>query len=116
MEIDGALNHDGTTVGFFGVTPVSKPSSTADIKGALAGLGLLTDGGASPLNLDGGALYVGSAYLSGALIHQGSALTFFNGSSSSKQTISGSRNSNAALANLLTALAGYGLVTDSSTA
>jgi hypothetical protein len=34
----------------------------------------------------------------------------------SKQTVSGSRAGNAALASLLTALAGYGLVTDSSTA
>ena len=25
LEIDGALNHDGTTVGFFGVTPVTVP-------------------------------------------------------------------------------------------
>jgi hypothetical protein len=36
MEIDGALNHDGTTVGFYGVTPATRPSaytqtySTAD--------------------------------------------------------------------------------------
>lgn len=27
MEIDGALNHDGTTVGFYGVTPVTRPSA-----------------------------------------------------------------------------------------
>lgn len=26
-EIDGALNHDGTTVGFYGVTPVARPSA-----------------------------------------------------------------------------------------
>ena len=25
VEINGALNHDGTTVGFFGVTPVTVP-------------------------------------------------------------------------------------------
>jgi len=36
IEVDGALNHDGATVGFYGVTPVSRPSaytqtySTAD--------------------------------------------------------------------------------------
>lgn len=36
LEIDGALNHDGTTVGFYGVTPATRPSaytqtySTAD--------------------------------------------------------------------------------------
>lgn len=27
IEIDGALNHDGTTVGFFGTTPTTKPSA-----------------------------------------------------------------------------------------
>lgn len=27
MEIDGALNHDGTTVGFYGVTPVTRPTA-----------------------------------------------------------------------------------------
>jgi hypothetical protein len=52
----GALRHTGTTLGFFNATPVSKPGSTAEIKAALASLGLLTDGGASPLNLDGGTL------------------------------------------------------------
>ena len=27
LEVDGALNHDGTTVGFFGVTPAVRPSA-----------------------------------------------------------------------------------------
>jgi hypothetical protein len=27
VEIDGALNHDGSTVGFYGVTPASRPSA-----------------------------------------------------------------------------------------
>lgn len=27
IEIDGALNHDGTTVGFYGVTPTTRPSA-----------------------------------------------------------------------------------------
>lgn len=43
---------------FFGSTPVDKPGATEDIKDALVSLGLLTDSGASPLNLDGGALTV----------------------------------------------------------
>ncbi len=41
-------------------------------------------------------------------------IAFFNGSGATKQTVSGSRGSNAALASLLTALAGYGLIVDSS--
>lgn len=27
VEIDGALNHDGTTVGFYGVAPVTRPTA-----------------------------------------------------------------------------------------
>lgn len=59
IEIDGALNHDGTTVGLFGVTPATRPTSTTDIKDGLVSLGILTDGGATPLNLDAGALSAG---------------------------------------------------------
>lgn len=42
-------------------------------------------------------------------------VAFFAGSPAAKQTVTGSRAANAALASLLTALAAYGLVTDSST-
>lgn len=44
------------------------------------------------------------------------ALSFFGGSVAAKQTVTGSRGGNAALANLLTALAAYGLITDSTSA
>ena len=47
VEIDGALNHDGTTAGFYGTTPVTKPSITtanaAQIFAALVALGLVSD-------------------------------------------------------------------------
>lgn len=46
-------------LGFFGVTPVVKPVGTTDLKDALVNLGLYTDGGATPLNLDAGALSCG---------------------------------------------------------
>lgn len=71
------LWHRGTLVGFFNVTPVTRPGATAEIKAALAGLGLLTDGGASPLNLDGGALTTGDATLGGALDHDGATAGVF---------------------------------------
>ncbi len=45
-----------STLGFFGATAIAKPGATADLKTSLGLLGLLTDGGATPLNLDGGAL------------------------------------------------------------
>jgi hypothetical protein len=51
-----------------------------------------------------------------ALAHQGSTLGFFNTTPTTKPTITGSRGSNAALADLLTKLAGLGLLTDSTTA
>ena len=60
IEIDGDLNHDGSNIGFFGVTPVARPGATDEIKAGLASLGLLTDGGASPLNLDGGTFTAGA--------------------------------------------------------
>lgn len=44
----------------------------------------------------------------------GANIGFFGSGGNSKQTVTGSRGGNAALASLLTALAAYGLVTDSS--
>lgn len=45
LEVDGAFNHDGSTVGFFGTTPQSKPTSVAvdasGIHAALVTLGLI---------------------------------------------------------------------------
>lgn len=54
--------------------------------------------------------------LAGELKHTGSKVGFFNAATASKQTITGSRGGNAALADLLSKLATMGLVTDSSTA
>jgi hypothetical protein len=52
LEIDGALNHDGSTAGFYNTTPVVKPTvsgsrqgnpAVASLLSALAGQGLVTD-------------------------------------------------------------------------
>ena len=48
------------------------------------------------------------------LAHQGSTLGFYNTTPTTKPTITGSRGDNAALADLLTKLAGLGLLTDST--
>jgi hypothetical protein len=56
------------------------------------------------------------ATVTGALDHDGSTLGVFATAPTTKQTVTGSRGGNAALASLLTALAAYGLVTDSSSA
>jgi len=58
----------------------------------------------------------GSLAIAKDLAHRGTKVGFFNISPTTKPTVSGSRGSNAALASLLTALAGLGLLTDSSTA
>lgn len=64
----------------------------------------------------GGALTVtGTLTPQGTLAHTGSSIGFFSSAPNTRQTVTGSRGANAALTNLLSALANYGLITDSST-
>lgn len=69
----------------------------------------------------GGVLYNHStdqlllrAYDGATKLALGNGIAFFGGTVTAKQTVTGSRGSNAALASLLTALANYGLITNSS--
>jgi hypothetical protein len=55
----GEFAHTGTTFGIFSATPAAQPSSTTDIRLGLISLGLFASGGASPMNLNGGALTAG---------------------------------------------------------
>lgn len=52
VNVGGAFDHDGSTIGFYGATPAGKPTITGskggnaaltNLLGALAGMGLLTD-------------------------------------------------------------------------
>jgi hypothetical protein len=55
----GGVTNIGTTtgtIGFFGTAASVKPTSTTDLRAALINLGLYTTGGATPLDLNGGAL------------------------------------------------------------
>jgi hypothetical protein len=52
-------------LGFFNATPVVQPANTTDLRTILINLGLLASGGATPLDLNGGALTAQSATLSG---------------------------------------------------
>lgn len=61
-------------------------------------------------------LLSGEIEIDGALNHEGSTIGVFGTAPTTKQTVSGSRGGNAALASLLTALASYGLITNSTTA
>lgn len=54
------LGNTTGTIGFFGVTAAARPGATTDIKDGLALMGLITNGGATPLNLDGGAFNAGT--------------------------------------------------------
>lgn len=47
-------------LGFYNSTPVIQPTSTTDLRAALIALGLYATGGASPLDLNGGALTTGT--------------------------------------------------------
>ncbi len=67
LAIAQDLAHRGTKVGFFNATPVVVPTSTTDLRTALINLGLYTTGGASPLNLNGGALTAAAITGSGLL-------------------------------------------------
>jgi len=66
-------------IGFFTATPVVKPASTSDIKDSLVSLGLITDGGATPLNLDAGTLTAGVGTFTGDVFS--TAWTDFGGTS-----------------------------------
>lgn len=46
---------------FFNATPIVQQANTADLKDVIAAFGFMVNGGASPLNLDGGALTAGAA-------------------------------------------------------
>lgn len=59
----GAVANIGNTtgtIGFFGIAAAARPGATTDIKDGLALMGLITNGGATPLNLDGGAFTAGT--------------------------------------------------------
>ncbi len=57
----------GTTaaqkLGFFNATPIVQPANTTDLRAAIINLGLLASGGVTPLDLNGGALTIGSAMI-----------------------------------------------------
>lgn len=53
------IGNSAALIGFFGATAVAQPADTDDLKVALDALGLFPAGGASPLDLEGGALGCG---------------------------------------------------------
>lgn len=66
-------------IGFLGAAAIVRPASTTDLRTALINLGLYTTGGASPLNLNGGALTAAAGSFSGNISQTG-ATTLSTGS------------------------------------
>lgn len=60
VEIDGALNHDGTTAGFLGNTPIVKQGATVDLGTVLSNFGFRTGGTAYPLTTSGAVAFTGN--------------------------------------------------------
>lgn len=73
IDLDAAGNGTkiGTStsdkLGFFNATPIAQNTSTTDLRTGLINLGLFASGGASPLNLNGGALTAAAGTFSGNL-------------------------------------------------
>lgn len=68
------------------------------------------------LSVTGGITLTTDLTIGGALAHQGTTVGFYNTAPVVRPTPAGSRGGNAALASLLTALAGQGLIIDGTTA
>lgn len=104
-------------------------------QGSMSAAGLFASGVGFDLQLSGGgnfrirdgssntllqATHGGGGYVTNAgtkrIEWDSTGLAFFAGATAAKQTVSGSRGGNAALESLLTALAAYGLITNSSSA
>lgn len=94
-------------------TGAADPSTSAQ----LARKGYVDAGDALAAQLTG-ATFTGDVIVAtdASFRHLGSGLGFYGATAATKQTISGSRGGNAALADLLTKLAALGLITDSTTA
>lgn len=62
----------GSGVGMWSTNPPdTQPAATSDLKDVLVSYGLMADGGASPLDLDGGAITAGAATLSSTVTMSG---------------------------------------------
>lgn len=69
------------------------------------------------LMIGGGTAFMGGdVQMEAALDHNGTTVGFFGTAPTTKQTVSGAKGGNAALGSLLTALAAYGFITDSTSA
>jgi hypothetical protein len=64
--MNGEASGTAPKLAFFGATSIVKPGATTDLRTALINLGLYTTGGATPLDLNGGAFTCGGITLADA--------------------------------------------------
>lgn len=106
-----AIAGNGTAAG---AISVSQTAGTSFMQGGQAqGASGTRVQGKAQLRDPGGVPVISATYAS---VGAASQLGFFNATEATKQTPTGSRGGNAALASLLTALATYGLITDGTSA
>ncbi len=122
------LYRNGTAV-LTGTANGVQVGAGANVSPTGVGVGQLTIAGSSYtgfIAMDGTAMYIGHNSGSRDLVLQtdetsrftlgsGGSMGFFGGAGTTKPTITGAKGGNTALANLLTALASLGLITDSTT-
>lgn len=92
-----------STIGFFGATAVAVPTSTTDLRTALINLGLYTTGGATPLNLNGGALTAAGATALAATAGVAAALGNATGTLGFFGSVGATRVTQGAITNSVTA-------------
>lgn len=98
------LGSSTALVGFFGATAATKTGNTNDIKDSLVSYGLVTDGGATPLNLDSGALTCGALTAVGTInINSSGAAVTTIGTGGTGATNIGNATGNTAVTGSLTA-------------
>lgn len=126
ISITGAAGTNITTAAGFNYITIRAPNysgggnattitaaATLMIEGAPVGTSSATISTAYALWVQGGLVeFSGNSILSG----NGQVMGFFGSIGTTKQTPTGSRGGNAALASLLTALAAYGIITDGTSA
>jgi len=109
--LEDHIQNDGqlylSTGGQVGIN-TKNPSAKLAINGGLA-VGEDSDPGDNNLKV------VGNAEIDGDLNHDGSNVGFYGTAPVAKPTVTGSKGGNVALASLLTALAGLGLIVDNTT-
>jgi parallel beta-helix repeat protein len=81
------------------------------LRGSTGSVAIFPDGTGNPINFLVQAKGTGGVQVASS----GQSLAFMGGAPTAKQTVTGSRSANAAVASLLTVLANHGLLTDSTT-